>query len=131
MSNDNKYSNNVRVVEELKKISDAPDQKKQLIKSSRKAGATALGSVVLNTSVAKNVKNKIENAISKVPFSDKMLVGTNKVGLKIGGKTYDSSFTVNNKGEASLNLSKSFTKDLKTEFSADKDKVKVGLKLSF
>ena len=131
MSNDNKYSNNVRVIEELKKISDAPDQKKQLIKSSQKAGATALGSVVLNTSVAKNVKNKIENAISKVPFSDKMLVGTNKVGLKIGGKTYNSSFTVNNKGEASLNLSKSFTKDLKTEFSADKDKVKVGLKLSF
>ena len=131
MSNDNKYSNNVRVVEELKKISDAPDQKKQLIKSSQKAGTAALGSVVLNTSVAKNVKNKIENAISKVPFSDKMLVGTNKVGLKIGGKTYNSSFTVNNKGEASLNLSKSFTKDLKTEFSADKDKVKVGLKLTF
>ena len=131
MSNDNKYSNNVRVIEELQKISDASDQKKQLIKSSQKAGATALGSVVLNTSVAKNVKSKIENAISKVPFSDKMLVGTNKVGLKIGGKTYNSSFTVNNKGEASLNLSKSFTKDLKTEFSADKDKVKVGLKLSF
>ncbi len=131
MSNDNKYSNNVRVIEELQKISDASDQKKQLIKSSQKAGATALGSVVLNTSVAKNVKNKIENAISKVPFSDKMLVGTNKVGLKIGGKTYNSSFTVNNKGEASLNLSKSFTKDLKTEFSADKDKVKVGLKLTF
>ena len=131
MSNDNKYSNNVRVIEELKKISDAPDQKKQLIKSSQKAGTAALGSVVLNTSVAKNVKSKIENAISKVPFSDKMLVGTNKVGLKIGGKTYNSSFTVNNKGEASLNLSKSFTKDLKTEFSADKDKVKVGLKLSF
>tara|TARA_R100001129_G_C5152248_1_gene199219 strand:- start:3 stop:398 length:396 start_codon:yes stop_codon:yes gene_type:complete len=131
MSNDNKYSNNVRVVEELKKISDAPDQKKQLIKSSQKAGTAALGSVVLNTSVAKNVKNKIENAISKVPFSDKMLVGTNKVGLKIGGKTYNSSFTVNNKGEASLNLSKSFTKDLKTELSADKDKVKVGLKLTF
>ena len=131
MSNDNKYSNNVRVIEELQKISDASDQKKQLIKSSQKAGTAALGSVVLNTSVAKNVKNKIENAISKVPFSDKMLVGTNKVGLKIGGKTYNSSFTVNNKGEASLNLSKSFTKDLKTEFSADKDKVKVGLKLSF
>ena len=131
MSNDNKYSNNVRVVEELKKISDAADQKKQLIKSSQKAGTAALGSVVLNTSVAKNVKNKIENAISKVPFSDKMLVGTNKVGLKIGGKTYNSSFTVNNKGEASLNLSKSFTKDLKTELSADKDKVKVGLKLTF
>ena len=131
MSNDNKYSNNVRVIEELQKISDASDQKKQLIKSSQKAGATALGSVVLNTSVAKNVKNKIENAISKVPFSDKMLVGTNKVGLKIGGKTYNSSFTVNNKGEASLNLSKSFTKDLKTEFSADKDKVKVGLNFNF
>ena len=131
MSNDNKYSNNVRVVEELKKISDASDQKKQAIKSGKKAVTAAAGSVVLNTSVAKNVKSKIENAISKVPFSDKMLVGTNKVGLKIGGKTYNSSFTVNNKGEASLNLSKSFTKDLKTEFSADKDKVKVGLKLSF
>ena len=131
MSNDNKYSNNVRVVEELKKISDASDQKKQAIKSGKKAVTAAAGSVVLNTSVAKNVKNKIENAISKVPFSDKMLVGTNKVGLKIGGKTYNSSFTVNNKGEASLNLSKSFTKDLKTEFSADKDKVKVGLKLTF
>ena len=131
MSNDNKYSKNVRVIEELQKISDASDQKKQLIKSSQKAGATALGSVVLNTSVAKNVKNKIENAISKVPFSDKMLVGTNKVGLNIGGKTYNSSFTVNNKGEASLKLSKSFTEDLKTELSADKDKVKVGLKLSF
>ena len=131
MSNDNKYSNNVRVVEELKKISDASDQKKQAIKSGKKAVTAAAGSVVLNTPVAKNVKSKIENAISKVPFSDKMLVGTNKVGLKIGGKTYNSSFTVNNKGEASLNLSKSFTKDLKTEFSADKDKVKVGLKLTF
>ena len=131
MSNDNKYSNNVRVVEELKKISDASDQKKQAIKSGKKAVTAAAGSVVLNTSVAKNVKSKIENAISKVPFSDKMLVGTNKVGLKIGGKTYNSSFTVNNKGEASLNLSKSFTKDLKTELSADKDKVKVGLKLTF
>ena len=131
MSNDNKYSNNVRVVEELKKISDASDQEKQAIKSGKKAVTAAAGSVVLNTAAVKNVKNKIENAISKVPFSDKMLVGTNKVGLKIGGKTYNSSFTVNNKGEASLNLSKSFTKDLKTEFSADKDKVKVGLKLSF
>ena len=130
MSED-KYSNNVRVIEELKKISDAPNQKKQTIKSSQKAATAALGSVVLNTPIAKNVKNKIENAISKVPFSDKMLVGTNKVGLSIGGKTYNSSFTVNNKGEASLNLSKSFTKDLKTEFSADKDKVKVGLKLTF
>ena len=60
MSNDNKYSNNVRVIEELQKISDASDQKKQLIKSSQKAGATALGSVVLNTSVAKNVKNLSE-----------------------------------------------------------------------
>ena len=131
MSNDNKYSNNVRVIEELQKISDASDQKKQAIKSGKKAVTAAAGSVVLNTSVAKNVKSKIENAISKVPFSDKMLVGTNKVGLKIGGKTYNSSFTVNNKGEASLNLSKSFTKDLKTELSADKDKVKVGLKLTF
>jgi len=128
---DKKYSNNVKVYDELKKISDAPNQKKQAIKSSQKAATAALGSVVLNTPIAKNVKNKIENAIGKIPFSDKMLVGSNKIGLKLGGKTYNSSFTVNKDGNASLNLSKSFTKDLQTELSADKDKVKVGLKLSF
>lgn len=126
-----KYSNNVKVYDELKKISDAPNQKKQAIKSSKKAATAALGSVVLNTPVAKNVKNKIENAIGKIPFSDKMLVGSNKIGLKLGGKTYNSSFTVNREGNASLNLSKSFTKDLQTELSADKDKVKVGLSLKF
>ena len=128
---DDKYSNNVRVIEELQKISDASNQKKQAIKSSKKAATAALGSVVLNTPVAKNVKNKIENAIGKIPFSDKMLVGSNKIGLKLGGKTYNSSFTVNKDGNASLNLSKSFTKDLQTELSADKDKVKVGLSLKF
>ena len=128
---DDKYSNNVRVIEEFKKISDASNQKKQAIKSSQKAATAALGSVVLNTPIAKNVKNKIENAIGKIPFSDKMLVGSNKIGLKLGGKTYNSSFTVNKDGNASLNLSKSFTKDLQTELSADKDKVKVGLKLTF
>ena len=126
-----KYSKNVKVYDELKKISDAPNQKKQAIKSSQKAATAALGSVVLNTPIAKNVKNKIENAIGKIPFSDKMLVGSNKIGLKLGGKTYNSSFTVNKDGNASLNLSKSFTKDLQTELSADKDKVKVGLKLTF
>ena len=126
-----KYSNNVKVYDELKKISDAPNQKKQAIKSSKKAATAALGSVVLNTPIAKNVKNKIENAIGKIPFSDNMLVGSNKIGLKLGGKTYNSSFTVNRDGNASLNLSKSFTKDLQTELSADKDKVKVGLSLKF
>ena len=126
-----KYSNNVKVYDELQKISDAPNQKKQAIKSSKKAATAALGSVVLNTPVAKNVKNKIENAIGKIPFSDNMLVGSNKIGLKLGGKTYSSSFTVNKKGDASLNLSKSFTKDLQTELSADKDKVKVGLSFKF
>ena len=126
-----KYSNNVKVYDELKKISDAPNQKKKAIKSYNKAATAALGSVVLNTPIAKNVKNKIENAIGKIPFSDKMLVGSNKIGLKLGGKTYNSSFTVNKDGNASLNLSKSFTKDLQTELSADKDKVKVGLKLTF
>ena len=131
MTKEKKYSNDVRIIEELKKVAESPDQKKQLVKSSQKAGAAALGSVVLNTPVLKNVKNKIENAIDKIPFSDNMLVGSNKLGLKLGGKTYNSSFTVNNKGEASLNLSKSFTKDLKTELSADKDKVKVGLNFNF
>jgi hypothetical protein len=131
MTKEKKYSNDVKIIEELKKVAESPDQKKQAIKSGKKAVTAAAGSVVLNTPVVKNVKSKIENAISKVPFSDKMLVGTNKVGLKIGGKTYNSSFTVNNKGEASLNLSKSFTKDLKTELSADKDKVKVGLNFNF
>ena len=126
-----KYSNNVKVYDELQKISDAPNQKKQAIKSSKKAATAALGSVVLNTPVAKNVKNKIENAIGKIPFSDNMLVGSNKIGLKLGGKTYSSSFTVNKKGDASLKLSKSFTENLKTELSADKNKVNVGLSLKF
>ena len=130
MSED-KYSNNVRVIEELQKISDAPNQKKQAIKSSQKAATAALGSVVLNTPVVSSIKEKIESKINKIPFSDKMLVGTNKIGLKLGGETYSGSFTVNRDGNASLNLSKSFTKDLKTELSADKDKVKVGLKLTF
>ena len=131
MTNESKYSNNVRIIEELQKVADADNQKKQAIKSSKKAATAALGSVVLNTPAVKSVKNKIENAIGKIPFSDNMLVGSNKLGLKLGGKTYNSSFTVNNKGEASLNLSKSFTENLKTELSADKDKVKVGLKFDF
>ena len=126
-----KYSNSVKIYDELQKISDADNQKKQAIKSSKKAATAALGSVVLNTPVAQSVKNKIENTIGKIPFSDKMLVGSNKIGLKLGGKTYSSSFTVNKNGDANLNLSKSFTKDLKTELSADKNKVKVGLSLKF
>ena len=128
---DKKYSNSVKIYDEFKKISDADNQKKQAIKSSKKAATAALGSVVLNTPVAQSVKNKIENTIGKIPFSDKMLVGNNKIGLKLGGKTYSSSFTVNKNGDANLNLSKSFTKDLKTQLSADKDKVKVGLSLKF
>ena len=131
MTKEKKYSNDVRIIEELKKVAESSDQKKQLIKSSQKAGTAALGSVVLNTPVLKNVKNKIENAIDKIPFSDNMLVGSNKLGLKLGGKTYNSSFTVNNKGEANLKLTKSFTENLKTELSADKDKVKVGLNFNF
>jgi transposase len=126
-----KYSNSVKIYDELQKISDAPNQKKQAIKSSQKAATAALGSVVLNTPVVSSIKEKIESKINKIPFSDKMLVGTNKIGLKLGGETYSGSFTVNRDGNASLNLSKSFTKDLKTELSADKDKVKVGLKLTF
>jgi len=130
MSED-KYSNSVKIYDELQKISDAPNQKKQAIKSSQKAATAALGSVVLNTPVVSSIKEKIESKINKIPFSDKMLVGTNKIGLKLGGETYSGSFTVNRDGNASLNLSKSFTKDLKTELSADKDRVKVGLKLTF
>mgnify|MGYP003125835161 FL=1 len=128
---ENKYSNSVKIYDELQKISDAPNQKKQAIKSSQKAATAALGSVVLNTPVVSSIKEKIESKINKIPFSDNMLVGTNKIGLKLGGETYSGSFTVNRDGNASLNLSKSFTKDLKTELSADKDKVKVGLKLTF
>ena len=126
-----KYSNSVKIYDELQKISDAPNQKKQAIKSSQKAATAALGSVVLNTPVVSSIKEKIESKINKIPFSDNMLVGTNKIGLKLGGETYSGSFTVNRDGNASLNLSKSFTKDLKTELSADKDRVKVGLKLTF
>ena len=126
-----KYSNSVKIYDELQKISDAPNQKKQAIKSSQKAATAALGSVVLNTPVVSSIKEKIESKINKIPFSDKMLVGTNKIGLKLGGETYSGSFTVNRDGNASLNLSKSFTKDLKTELSADKNKVNVGLSLKF
>ena len=131
MTKENKYSNNVRIIEELQKVADADNQKKQAIKSSKKAATAALGSVVLNTPVVSSIKEKIESKINKIPFSDKMLVGTNKIGLKLGGETYSGSFTVNNKGEASLNLSKSFTENLKTELSADKDNIKVGLSLKF
>ena len=130
MSED-KYSNNVRVIEELQKISDAPNQKKQAIKSSQKAATAALGSVVLNTPVVSSIKEKIESKINKIPFSDNMVVGTNKIGLKLGGETYNGSFTVNKDGDASLKLSKTFTENLKTELSADKDKVNVGLSLKF
>ena len=130
MSED-KYSNNVRVIEELQKISDAPNQKKQAIKSSQKAATAALGSVVLNTPVVSSIKEKIESKINKIPFSNNMLLSTNKIGLKLGGETYKGSFTVNKDGNANLKLSKSFTKDLKTELSADKDNIKVGLSLKF
>jgi len=128
---DKKYSNSVKIYDEFQKISDADNQKKQAIKSGKKAATAALGSVVLNTSVAKNVKSKIENKIGKIPFSDNMLVGTNKIGLKLGGETYSGSFTVNKDGEPNLKLSKSFTNNLQTELSAGKNKVNVGLKLSF
>ena len=131
MTNENKYSNSVRIIEELQNISEAKDQKKEAIKTSKKVATAALGSVVLNTPIISSVKEKIESKINKIPFSDNMLVGTNKIGLKLGGETYKGSFTVNKDGNASLNLSKAFTKDLQTELSADKDKVKVGLSLKF
>ena len=128
---DKKYSNSVKIYNEFKKISDADNQKKQAIKSGKKAATAALGSVVLNTPVVSSIKEKIENKIGKIPFSDNMLVGTNKIGLKLGGETYSGSFTVNKDGEPNLKLSKSFTNNLQTELSAGKNKVNVGLKLSF
>ena len=131
MTNENKYSNNVRIIEELKNISEADNQKKEAIKTSKKAAGAALGSVVLNTPIVSSVKEKIESKINKIPFSDNMLVSTNKIGLKLGGETYKGSFTVNKDGDASLKLSKTFTENLKTELSADKDKVNVGLSLKF
>ena len=126
-----KYSNNVKVYDELKKISDAPNQKKQAIKSSQKAATAALGSVVLNTPVVSSIKEKIESKINKIPFSNNMLLSTNKIGLKLGGETYKGSFTVNKDGEPNLKVSKSFTNNLQTELSAGKNKVNVGLKLNF
>ena len=131
MTDESKYSNSVRIIEELQNVAKSDNQKKELIKTSKKVGAAALGSVILNTPVVSAIKDKIESKINKIPFSDNMLVGSNKLGLKLGGKTYNSSFTVNNKGEANLKLTKSFTENLKTELSADKDKVKVGLKFDF
>ena len=131
MTNESKYSNNVRIIEELKNISEADNQKKEAIKTSKKAAGAVLGNVVLNTPIVSSIKEKIESKINKIPFSDKMLVGTNKIGLKLGGETYKGSFTVNKDGDASLKLSKTFTENLKTELSADKDKVNVGLSLKF
>jgi hypothetical protein len=131
MTDENKYSNSVRIIEELQNISEAKDQKKEAIKTSKKAAGAVLGNVVLNTPIVSSVKEKIESKINKIPFSDKMLVGTNKIGLKLGDETYKGSFTVNKDGDASLKLSKTFTENLKTELSADKDKVNVGLKLTF
>ena len=131
MTNESKYSNNVRIIEELKNISEADNQKKEAIKTSKKVATAALGSVVLSTPIVSSVKKKIESKINKIPFSDKMLVGTNKIGLKLGDETYKGSFTVNKDGDASLKLSKTFTENLKTELSADKDNIKVGLSLKF
>ena len=131
MTNESKYSNNVRIIEELKNISEADNQKKEVIKTSKKAAGAVLGSVVLNTPIVSSVKEKIESKINKIPFSDKMLVSTNKIGLKLGGETYKGSFTVNKDGDANLKLSKTFTENLKTELSADKDNIKVGLSLKF
>ena len=110
MTNENKYSNSVRIIEELQNISEAKDQKKEAIETSKKAAGAVLGSVVLNTPIVSSVKEKIESKINKIPFSDNMLIGTNKIGLK---------------------LSKTFTENLKTELSADKDNIKVGLSLKF
>ena len=131
MTNESKYSNNVRIIEELKNISEADNQKKEAIKTSKKAAGAVLGNVVLNTPVVSSIKEKIESKINKIPFSNNMLLSTNKIGLKLGGETYKGSFTVNKDGDASLKLSKTFTENLKTELSADKDKVNVGLSLKF
>ena len=131
MTDESKYSNSVRIIEELQNVAKSDNQKKELIKTSKKIGTAALGSVILNTPVVSAIKDKIESKINKIPFSDNMLVGRNKIGLKLGDETYSSSFTVNKNGDANLKLSKSFTEDLKTELSADKDSVKVGLKLTF
>ena len=131
MTDESKYSNSVRIIEELQNVAKSDNQKKELIKTSKKVGAAALGSVILKTPVVSAIKDKIESKINKIPFSDNMLVGRNKIGLKLGDETYSSSFTVNKNGDANLKLSKSFTEDLKTELSADKDSVKVGLKLTF
>ena len=131
MTDEIKYSNSVRIIEELQNVAKSDNQKKELIKTSKKVGTAALGSVILNTPVVSAIKDKIESKINKIPFSDNMLVGRNKIGLKLGDETYSSSFTVNKNGDANLKLSKSFTEDLKTELSADKDSVKVGLKLTF
>ena len=131
MTDESKYSNSVRIIEELQNVAKSDNQKKELIKTSKKIGTAALGSVILNTPVVSAIKDKIESKINKIPFSDNMLVGRNKIGLNLGDETYSSSFTVNKNGDANLKLSKSFTEDLKTELSADKDSVKVGLKLTF
>jgi hypothetical protein len=135
------YSNLVRVVsddftqEKLKQISDSSNQTKETSKVAKevlgKGAVSVAGNIAMKNPTVNKVVNKIEKTIEKIPLSDNMIIGTNKVGLQLGNKTLNTSFTVNKKGDANLKLSKKFTEDLMTELKADSKQVKFGLKFNF
>ena len=142
MSTKNKtYTNLVRVISDdftknkLKQISDSSNQSKEASKVAKevvgKGAVAAAGNIAMKNPTVNKIVNKIEKTIEKIPLSDKMIVGTNKVGLKLGGTTLNTSFTVNKDGDASLKLSKKFKNDLMTELKADNKEVKFGLKFNF
>lgn len=135
------YTNVVRVISDdftkkkLKQISDSSNQKKETSKVTKdvleKGAVAAAGNLLLKNPTVDKLKNKIENTIEKIPLSDNMLLSTNKIGLKIGDKTFNTSFTVDKNGQANLNLTKKFKNNLETELKADNKKVSFGLKLDF
>jgi hypothetical protein len=141
MSGNKVYTNLVRVVSDdftknkLKQISDSSNQKKETSKVAKEVvgqgAVAAAGNIAMKNPTVNKIVNKIEKTIEKIPLSDKMIVGTNKVGLKLGGTTLNTSFTVNRDGDASLKLSKKFKNDLMTELKADNKEVKFGLKFNF
>jgi len=142
MSSKNKlYTNAVKIlsddftVKKLKQVSESSNQSKEASNVAKevagKGVVAAAGNFVMKNPTVDKVVNKIEKTIEKIPFSDNMLVGTNKVGLKVNNKLVTGSFTVDKQGDVNLKLSKNFSKNLQTELEADNKEVKFGLNFKF
>ena len=142
MSTKNKiYTNAVKVlsddftIKKLKQVSDSSNQSKEASKVAKevvgKGAVAAAGNFVMKNPTVDKIVNKIEKTIEKIPLSNNMLVGTNKVGLKVNNKLVTGSFTVDKKGDVNLKLSKNLSKNLQTELEADNKEVKFGLNFTF